>query len=51
MIVDAPATGHSLQYLRMPQAARDAFGAGLVQREAQRVVELLPTRAAPRSTW
>ena len=41
VVVDAPATGHSLQYLRMPQAARDTFGAGLVQREAQRVVELL----------
>jgi len=41
VVVDAPATGHGLQYLRMPQAARDTFGAGLVQREAQRVVELL----------
>jgi len=41
VVVDAPATGHGLQYLRMPQAARDTFGAGLVQREAQRVVDLL----------
>src|SRR5213594_1154720 len=41
VVVDAPATGHSLQYLRMPQAARDTFGAGLVQREAAKVVELL----------
>jgi len=41
IIVDAPATGHGLHYLRMPQAARDTFGAGLVQREATRVVELL----------
>lgn len=41
VVVDAPATGHGLQYLRMPQAARDTFGAGLVQREAARVVELL----------
>jgi len=41
IVVDAPATGHGLQYLRMPQAARDTFGAGLVQREATRVVELL----------
>jgi len=41
VVVDAPATGHSLQYLRMPQAARDTFGAGLVQREASRVVDLL----------
>lgn len=48
VIMDAPATGHSLQYLRMPAAARDAFGAGLVRREAQRVVELLtdPERTA-----
>ena len=41
VVVDAPATGHGLQYLRMPQAARDTFGAGLVQREATRVVDLL----------
>lgn len=41
VVVDAPATGHGLQYLRMPQAAMEAFGAGLVQREASRVVELL----------
>lgn len=48
VVVDAPATGHGLQYLRMPQAARDAFGAGLVRREAERVVSLLqdPARTA-----
>src|SRR3972149_9027685 len=48
VIMDAPATGHSLQYLRMPAAARDAFTAGLVHREAHRVVELLtdPVRTA-----
>ena len=48
VIMDAPATGHSLQYLRMPAAARDAFGAGLVKREANRLVELLtdPVRTA-----
>lgn len=48
VIMDAPATGHSLQYLRMPAAARDAFGTGLVKREAQRVVDLLtdPGRTA-----
>jgi anion-transporting ArsA/GET3 family ATPase len=39
--VDAPATGHSLQYLRMPQTALHTFGAGLVRREATRVVGLL----------
>jgi anion-transporting ArsA/GET3 family ATPase len=48
VIFDAPATGHSLQYLRMPRAAHDAFGAGLVGRESQRIVDLLtdPRRTA-----
>jgi len=41
IVVDAPATGHSLQYLRMPAAAYEAFGPGLVRREAKRVVDLL----------
>lgn len=41
IVVDAPATGHSVQYLRMPQAARDTFGTGLVKTEAARVVDLL----------
>jgi anion-transporting ArsA/GET3 family ATPase len=41
VIVDSPATGHSLQYLAMPQAAFDTFTSGLVHREASRVVELL----------
>ena len=45
IVVDAPATGHSLQYLRMPQAARETFGVGLVQREATRIVEFLRDRA------
>lgn len=44
VIMDAPATGHSLQYLRMPRAARDAFGGGLVGRESQRLIELLADR-------
>jgi anion-transporting ArsA/GET3 family ATPase len=44
VVVDAPATGHSLQYLRMPQAARETFGTGLVQREATRIAELLTDR-------
>src|SRR5437867_8913262 len=44
IVVDAPATGHSLQYLRMPQAAREAFGAGLVQREAAKITGLLRDR-------
>ena len=41
VIFDAPATGHSLQYLRMPHAAHEAFGGGLVGRESQRIVDLL----------
>jgi anion-transporting ArsA/GET3 family ATPase len=41
VIVDAPATGHSLQYLRMPYAAHEAFGNGLVGRESKRIVDLL----------
>lgn len=41
VICDAPATGHSLQYLRMPQAAHAAFSVGLVGRESQRVIDLL----------
>jgi anion-transporting ArsA/GET3 family ATPase len=45
IVVDAPATGHSLQYLRMPQAARDTFGTGLVRTEAARITALLRDRA------
>jgi anion-transporting ArsA/GET3 family ATPase len=41
LIVDMPATGHSLQYLRMPCAARDTFGDGLVHREAERIATWL----------
>jgi anion-transporting ArsA/GET3 family ATPase len=41
VVVDAPATGHSLQLLRMPEAARVSFGAGLVQREAAKIMDLL----------
>ena len=48
IVVDAPATGHSLQYLRMPRAAYETFGAGLVRSEAAKVMELLldPVRTA-----
>ena len=48
VILDAPATGHSLQYLRMPHAAHEAFGSGMVGRESQRIVDLLtdPRRTA-----
>jgi anion-transporting ArsA/GET3 family ATPase len=41
VVLDAPATGHSVQYLRMPKAAHDAFGAGLVARETERIMALL----------
>jgi anion-transporting ArsA/GET3 family ATPase len=48
VIMDAPATGHSLQYLGMPKAAREVFQSGLVGRESQRLVDLLsdPARTA-----
>lgn len=41
VLVDGPATGHSLQVLRMPQAALEAFPAGLVHREAERILKVL----------
>jgi len=41
VILDAPATGHSLQYLGMPIAAHEVFGSGLVGRESQRLIDLL----------
>lgn len=48
VILDAPATGHSLQYLGMPIAAHEVFKSGLVGRESQRLVDLLtdPVRTA-----
>lgn len=48
VVMDAPATGHSLQYLGMPAAAQRVFPAGLVGRESRRLVELLqdPARTA-----
>ncbi|MGH7820380.1 MAG: ArsA family ATPase, partial [Candidatus Binatia bacterium] len=48
VIVDSPATGHALQYLRMPKAAYEAFSTGLVHREARRVWDLLSDPAATR---
>ena len=41
VIVDSPATGHALQYLRMPKTAYETFTTGLVHREAKRVWGLL----------
>ena len=46
VLIDAPATGHSLQYLRMPQAALETFPTGLVHREAERIVAVLADPAA-----
>ncbi|MFT4569949.1 MAG: anion-transporting ArsA/GET3 family ATPase [Hyphomicrobiaceae bacterium] len=41
VVIDAGASGHSLQYLEMPQAAARTFSSGLVHREAERVSTLL----------
>jgi anion-transporting ArsA/GET3 family ATPase len=41
IVVDAGASGHSLQYLQMPAAAAETFASGLVHREATRVKSLL----------
>lgn len=41
VVVDCPATGHSLELLRMPKAAIETFPAGIVHREAKRVWQLL----------
>jgi len=40
IIVDAGASGHSLQYLQMPAAAARTFRSGLVHRESERVAAL-----------
>jgi anion-transporting ArsA/GET3 family ATPase len=47
VVVDSPATGHALQYLKMPKVAYETFTSGLVHREAKRVWELL---SDPRAT-
>jgi anion-transporting ArsA/GET3 family ATPase len=41
IVLDAGATGHSLQLLRMPAAAAGAFDGGLVHREAARIDAML----------
>lgn len=48
VILDAPATGHGLQYLRMPKAAEEVFRGGLVGRESDRLWAALsdPRRTA-----
>lgn len=44
IVIDAGASGHSLQYLCMPAAAVKTFSSGLVHRESQRILELLRDR-------
>lgn len=48
VVVDAPATGHSMQYLGMPHAAHEVFRTGMVGKESQRLIDLLtdPERTA-----
>lgn len=41
IVVDAGASGHSLQYLQMPSTAASTFRSGLVHRESERVAALL----------
>lgn len=41
VVVDAGATGHAFEHLRMPAAAAETFRAGLVHREASRIRDLL----------
>jgi len=48
ILVDTPATGHTISYLQMPMTAAATVKRGLVKREAQKVVDLLrdPERSA-----
>lgn len=41
IVVDAGASGHSLQYLQMPSTAARTFRSGLVHRESERIAALL----------
>jgi len=41
IIVDTPATGHTLSYLQMPITAAETVRKGFVNKEAQKVVDLL----------
>lgn len=45
VVLDAGASGHALEHLRMPAAAARAFGAGRVHREAEVNAALLRDRA------
>ncbi|RMD83105.1 MAG: ATPase, partial [Candidatus Dadabacteria bacterium] len=48
IVVDAGASGHSLQYLQMPAVAARTFRSGLVHRESERVASLLRDRSSTR---
>jgi len=41
VILDAPATGHSVNFLQTPLAIRDMINVGLVARETQKIIDLL----------
>jgi anion-transporting ArsA/GET3 family ATPase len=45
VVVDAGASGHAIEHLRMPAAAAATFGAGRVHREAEANAELLRDRS------
>jgi anion-transporting ArsA/GET3 family ATPase len=45
IVVDAGASGHSLQYLQMPSTAARTFRSGLVHRESERIAALLADAA------
>jgi len=41
ILIDMPATGHSISFLRMPQTAVDTLKIGFVKNEAKKVLDLL----------
>jgi len=48
IVVDAPATGHGVAFLRVPFAAADTIKAGWVRKQADRIIDLItdPERTA-----
>ncbi len=46
IVVDGPATGQALSWLRMPFTARETFAGGLVGREADNIGRMLKNRRA-----
>ena len=41
IVVDAPAAGHAVQFLRAPSAVRDAARSGVLRRQSEEVLEML----------